>query len=324
MADRIYDLTNDASPLDTSSFVMDDATYADAKSITYAQLETAIQADLLAADAAIIDGAGLETDGSFQADPTSTYLTNANFLAAGYDVNIKNGLSLLDSAVSTVYNNGVLEVQFDLTEDEVKLLGNKILKVAAPGAGNYFRIFGVDGMLDFNTTAYSSAGSKGVYVRFAGAADYIAELDKAFLESAATVTASFPVVRHNMPANTGIEVIAPDGNPRLGDSNIYIKLHYKLQTEMTSGGTGSTGGCCVSPLEGSFVNADLTPSGNLVINHAQVTQSLVLVVIDNTGTQFPTVWVAGDESGADPNNYITAPIGLGIAGTWHYFIIASR
>ena len=322
--DRIYDLTNDANPLDSASFPMDDATYPEAKSITYAQLEAAIQAPMLAADAAIIDGAGLETDGSLQAEPTSTYLTNANFLAAGYDVNIKNGLLLLDSVVSTAYNNGVLEVQFDLTEDEIKLLGQKLLKVSAPGAGNYFRVFGVDAMLDFNKAAYTSAGNKGIYVRFAGASDYIAELDATFLTRASSVTASFPVVRHNMPANTGIEVIAPDGNPRLGDSNIYIKLHYKLQTEMTSGGTGSTGGCCVSPLEGSFVNADLTPSGNLVINHAQVTQSLVLVVIDNTGTQFPTVWVAGDESGADPNNYITAPIGLGIAGTWHYFIIASR
>lgn len=324
MADRIYDLTNDANPLDSTSFPMDDATYAEAKSITYAQLEAAVQADLLAADLAIIDGAGLEADGSLQAEPTSTYLTNANFLAAGYDVNIKNGLLLLDSVVSTAYNNGILEVQFDLTEDEIKLLGQKLLKVSAPGAGNYFRIFGVDAMLDFNKVAYTSAGSRGIYVRFVGASDYIAELDEAFLESKTTVTSSFPVVRHDMPSNVGIEVIAPDGNPVNGDSNIYVKLHYKLQSEMTAGGTGSTGGCCVSPLEGSFVNADLTASGNLVINHAQVTQNLVCVIIDNTGTQFPVVWVAGDEGGSDPNNYITVPIGLGIAGTWHYFIIASK
>lgn len=326
MADRIYDLTNDANPLDSASFVFDDATYPEARSITFAQLEAAIQADVISDSAAIIDGAGLEADGSLLADSTSTYITNADFLAAGYDVNLRNAVRLLDTAISTTVNNGTLTVQFNLTAPEVLALGTEILKIPAlVGAGNYFHVTDVEARLDYNTTQYMSAGSKGIYIIFSGASDYIAELDKNFLEKSSGCTVSFKPVRHNMPANVGIAVKAPDGNPINGDSNIYVKLHYHIETEMTAGGAGGLGGnCCVSPLEGSFDNTDLTALGNLVITHDQVTQSLVCVIIDNTGAQVATLPTAGDEAGADPYNKITVPIGLGIAGTWKYFIIASK
>lgn len=326
MADRIYDLTNDANPLDSASFMLDDATYPEARSITFAQLEAAIQADVISDSTAIIDGAGLEADGSLLADSTSTYITNADFLAAGYDVNLRNAVRLLDTAISTTVNNGTLTVQFNLTEDEIKVLGTEILKIPAlVGAGNYFHITDVEARLDYDKAPYASAGSKGIYVMFSGASDYIAELDKTFLESTVSINTSFKPVRHNMPANVGIAVKAPDGNPTTGGGAIYVKLHYHIETEMTAGGAGGLGGnCCVSPLEGSFDNTDLTALGNLVITHDQVTQSLVCVIIDNTGAQVATLPTAGDEAGADPYNKITVPVGLGIAGTWKYFIIASK
>jgi len=324
MADeRIYQWTNEPTPQDDVIIPIDHPDWSEGLSTTKAQLFADEVAARTAWNNAIIDGSGLDADGSFPPEPTSDYLQNIDFINAGLDVNTRNGLILLDRAISASVSNNQLIVKFVISSAELLALNSTpVLKVIAPGIGNIFETCDCMARNNFASVPYVTAGTNGIYVRFESAADFIAHLDKVFCESAVDVVSKFPIGRrHDLPTNVGIEVYAPDGDLINGDGSITVLLRYAILPEPTPLPLPIKT-CCVQPLADSFTNADLTGLGNLVINHGQNTTNIFLIVIDNTNTQFPVTFTSGDEGGADPNNYITVPIGGGIAGTWKWAIIA--
>ena len=183
--DRIFDLTNEPNPDETVSIIIDSALFPEARETTKAQFMAVDRAAYAAADTAIEDGAGLNADGTLSPEPTSNYLKNADYLAAGYNVDLRNSTLLLDAAIAALVTNAEQVVQIDLTTLEILALAAPITKIAAPGAGLQFHWFECDAFLDFNTTAYVAAAGNGIDVQFVGAGDQIVRLPKAFLEAAA-------------------------------------------------------------------------------------------------------------------------------------------
>lgn len=322
MANRIYELANDPAPASDVTIIIDKSGWAEAKSTTKEEFFDEEVTARVAGDDAIIDGCGLDADGALSPDPASNYLKNGDFLAAAYDVNIRNALRLLDAAIGDLAGSVELTFQFNITTAEILALnGTPVTKMTAPAAGEFYHVMEVIAKNNFVSVAYATFAANGIYVRFVGASDYIAHMDQTFVQAAATVRSKFPVARHDLPLATGIEVYAPDGDPVNGDGNIDVQVRYIIESDF-AGGAGATSGCCIIPLADTFDNGDLTGAGNLVIHHLLDTQNLTCFIIDNTGASTATAFTVGDESGADDNNYITVAIGGPIAGTWSWFIVA--
>lgn len=318
MADRIINLTNEPAPADTVSLIIDDPSYSEAKSTTKAQFFAAEVLARGSADTAIKTGAGLETDGSMAPMPGSTFLKDTDYAAAGYAKNLKNGLLLLDAAINTLANTNELDLQFTITNAEMlDLFTTSVVKLAAPGAGTFYHMTEVIAKLNYVAPAFVT-NAAGVQIRFVGASDYIATLSQAFLQSAATTRKKFLVAEHTIPVNTAIEVFAPVANPTNGGGSVDVIVRYQILNDFT--GAVVSPSCCVSPLAGTFVNADLTAAGNLVITHNLGTTNVFVVILDNINTSIAANYSLGDEAGADTSNKVTVPIGLGIAGTWKYMI----
>jgi hypothetical protein len=318
---RLYSWTDDPAPADDVRIPVDRSDFAEARSVTKTALLADEVADRTAADNDIIDGAGLNADGSLSPDPTSSYLKNADFLAAGYDVNLRNAARLLDTAIADVASNNELTVQIDLSSAEILASGTPIIKLIAPGAGQFYHMMECDAINEFNSAAYNSAGAAGLDVQFTGASDQIVNLPITFLEAAATQQKKFLINEHELYTNTTVEVVAPDGNPTNGDGTISIRFRYLISAELAYGGAKPPSTCCVQPLADSFTAADVTALGNLEIYHGFNSVNVLVVIFDNTMAQVATTWSNGDEGGADDYNYVTVPVGLGIPGTWRYMLL---
>lgn len=317
---------NDLNPVvlvdaDNPDLIVDDPSYPEAQRVSRNNLTEAERNARILMDNAIIDGGGLEVDGSMTAIGTSTYLRNSDFSTAALDINLKNGLRLLDVALSTLTGQLYYTVQATLTSAEILAINaTPLVKWPAPGAGLIYNVWEIIAKNNFGTVAYASAGANGIHLRFTAAADFIVHLDLAFLQAVATQRVNFPKARHVMEVNTGLELFAPDGDPINGDGTIDIILTYVIQSDFTSASPTSL--CCVTPLWNTFTNADLNPLGELVITHSLVTERLFCAIIDNNGTFNITTFTLGNSAGADTLNNITVPIGLGIPGTWTWIIYA--
>lgn len=322
MADeRIHQWTDDPAPADDVRIAIDRADFTEGRSCTKSAFFADEVAARTAADNAIIDGAGLNADGSMSPDPASAYLKAADFAAAGYDVNLRNGLRLLDDAIADIAANNEQSWQIDISSAEILALNSTpVTKLSAPGAGLHFHIYECDAFLDYGTSDYVSAGANGIDVIFTGAADQIVRLPIAFLQASADTRYKFLVASHELMVNTGIDVYAPDGDPINGDSTISIRLRGQIQTALAYGGAVGTSNCCVQPLWDTFDNGDLTVGGNLEVYHGFNSLNVMGIIFDNTNLQVACLPANGDESGADTYNYLTFPIGGPIAGTWRYIL----
>lgn len=324
--DRIYDLTAQATPDDTDVLFIDNATNVEPHQITYANLISPEETARDNADTAIKTGAGLEADGSMTAVAGSNYLKNSDFIAAGYAVNLLNGERLLDTAIANIAAAATMQVQCNLTSSEILALNKSpVVKVVAPTASKFYQVDRVIAKNNFVTTAYTTAGANGIYLRYTGAADYIAHLSKTFVESAATTRMSFEQeTGYVIPLATGLEFYAPDGNPVNGDGTISVLIDYKINNDFIGISTGVATGCCVYPIADTFDETDLSGLGNLVINHALNTRDVVVFIWDNRGVSVATTFAWGNEAGADTMNYVTVTIGAGIPGTWRYLLLSNN
>lgn len=321
MADPIYLLTNEPNPDDNVIIPIDKADFTDAKGTTRAQLLNDDRVANAASFAAIEDGAGLNPGGTLSPEPASNYLKNADYLAAGFDVNLRNSTLLLDAAIGNLAAANETIAQFELSSAEILALGAALTKLAAPGAGLVYHWYECDAALIYNTTDYVSAGANGIDVIFQGGSDQIVRLPKAFLEASATSRKKFLIASHELLTNTAIQAIAPDGNPINGDSKIIIRLEGRIQAELVPGGVTVPSTCCIQPLGDSFTAADLTGLGNLEVTHGLNTQSLISGLYDNTGASVAHTITFGDETGTDPNNIVTFTGLAGIPGTWTWILM---
>jgi len=323
--DRIYDLTAQATPYDADVLIIDNSTNVEPHQITYANLIAPEETARDLADTAIKDGAGLETDGTLIAIPGSNYLENADFVAAAYLVNLKNGLHLLDTAIGAIAQAASLWVQHNLTSAEILDLNvTPLTKQSACATGKFYLVKRVIAKNNFNSVAYTSAGANGIYLRYTGAADYIAHLNKTFLERKTTIRKSFEQADgYTIATATGLQYYAPDGNPTNGDGTISVIIEYVLTNDFFGTSTGADTGCCVMPISGTFVAGDLTASGNLEVNHALNTSDVAVFVLDNNNESVAASFSLGDEGGVDKPNNVTISIGARITGTWRYYILGN-
>jgi len=318
---RPYQLPNDAAPDDDVEIIIDRADFVQPRKTSKTALLSNEVTARTAQDNNILAGAGLNPNGTMPSSPTSNYLRNIDFVAAGYSQDLYYGLLLLDAAINSLALSGELNVIVTLTSAEILALnGTPVLKLAAPAAGTFYHISEIIAKTNFNTIAYVT-NAAGIVARFVGAgADYIVTLTQSFCQSVVTVRTKFLVQEHDIPLATGIEFFAPVADPTNGDGTIQVIFRYQLLPDFT-GLAVSTSPCCIFPIVGTFVNADLTAAGNLVINHGLNTLDIRVFIMDNNGHGSQYDFDTGDEAGADDLNYVTIPIGVA-AGTWRYLIMA--
>lgn len=317
---RPYELTNDPAPSDDVYIIVDHPDFTEPKVSTKTQFladEVTARDD---ADTAIKDGAGLNSDGTFSSEPTSTYLRNSDFAAAGYDVNARNASLLLDYAISQLAQTQELNILINLSKADIENLnGVPVTKIAAPILGNHYHISEVQAKNNYTTSAWT-CGANGIVARFVGGTDPIFRLSQSFVQSSSTVRKKVLVLEHEITPDAGIEFYAQDSDPTGGGGSIDVIMRYESQTDFASI-PNVTKRCCVYPITDTFVNADLTASGNLVITHNLASPDVIVAVQDNTGAFTATTWTIGNELGVNPNNIVTVPIGLGITGTWRYMLL---
>ncbi|MFH0864767.1 MAG: hypothetical protein V1904_01130 [Bacteroidota bacterium] len=327
--ERISGLANEPNPADDVNIILDYSTWPLPRQSTKAQLLAAEIAARLAADLATRTGAGLLTNGLMPSSPSSNYLKNADFIAAGYSVNEYNALLLLDAAINSLALNGELDVIISLSKTEILALNSTpVLKLAAPLAGTFYHITEFLAKNNYSGDFYV-CNAAGIVFRFVGGgADAIVTMTQAFVQSAAVLRMKFPVEEHALLVAAGIEAYAPVADPTENSpataGTIQAIFRYQVLSDFAGAIPTPTAPCCIIPLNDDFINADLTGLGNLEIHHAQGTENvLALAIIDNTGAggMGAFTFTLGNEAGADTSNYVTVPIGAPIVGTWHWFLI---
>lgn len=320
---RPYQLANLAAPDGTEVLILDRNDFTDTVQSTINDVLAVESVPRIAADTAIETGAGLAA-GVLSPEPSSTYLKNADYIAAGYNVNLRSSTLLLDAAISNLAASGETEIQFDLSSAEILALAVAITKIVKPGVGLVYHWYECDTFINFVTTPYVTAGANGIDVIFQGGSDQIVRLPKTFVESAASSHRKFLIASHELLTDTAIQVIAPDGNPINGDSPITIRLEGKIKNTLSTGAATPVSNCCTPDAWDSFTAADVTALGNIVCDHGLNTQIIMVGLQDNTGAFIAASFTLGDEGGADPYNKITIPVGLGIVGTWTWLVKPKR
>ena len=317
---RPYQLANDAAPADGDCIITDNATFTDPRQTTKAQFLADEIADRTVGDTAIITGAGLNANGSCPAAPTSSYLKNIDYVAAGYTQDEWHAILLLDAAINSLATSGELDVIIHLSSAELlALFSTPTLKLNAPAAGRFYHITEIVAKNTFGTVPYA-CDVAGITLRFVGTVTPIVTLPQAFVQLGATTRKKFLVASHEIPLATGIEAYAETSDPTGGDGTIDIIVRYEVLADFTGVPT-STSACCIVPVIGTFVQADLDGAGSIVIHHQLNTVDIQCFIMDNNGTSSQYDFTVGDAGGADTMNYVTVPIGVA-AGTWRYLIMA--
>jgi len=319
---RIYDL-NDPATIDTDDYlVIDSANYSEPKKISIADVLSTEVTDRQDMDTEIITAVGLEATGDFPVDETSIYGNSQVFATEGLSINLYNWVKILDGAISGIQLGQNQKTVVNLTSALILALNSTPLPVlSAPGVGYFVHLKEIVVKNNFNTTGYS-CGENGIRFQFTGETDEIATIPQTVIESVASVIQKIIVKEHPIIANTSIEIIAPDSDPTTGDGTMAIFMEYTSEVDFSIPTVPAGSSCCVVPLTGTFVDGDLTASGNLEIVHNMNTLFVQLWIYDNTNTLQVTTFTSGDEGGANTLNEITTYIGAGITGTWRYFLIA--
>jgi hypothetical protein len=303
--------------------VIDDSTFAEPKKVSlYCALKP--ERDLReAADTAIIDGAGLEADGSYAADASTNYITPADFAAAALDETIANALILLDAAIYDAAQN-LICTEYTFTAAELTGLNvTPVTVLNSMGAGIFINPIDITGWLPFNTTAYSTGSD--LKFRFVGGLDLIMSVSQTFTESTDTVYFKghvYPDVE--MLTNTAIEAYVDDAMT-LGDSPITVRICYNgVDTVAGSSVTPSTG-CCVTSYTTTFVNADLA-AGWIEFNH-NLGSSAILVGYWNENdekVEFETFLGRNSTGYTHKTTWISAYCDVLPAGTFRVVVMAKN
>ena len=318
---RPYDL-DEETVNDLSYFIIiDDPGFPEPKKMNVANFlepEATLRAD---ADDTIEASCGLETDGTFSPDDTSHYVRSVDFVTAGVSADLKNAISLLDSAIYALNNKLFLDIYYNLSSVNILNLHSAALTIFASLPGYLLNpIFCLTRHI-FGTTAYTTISN-----------------DMEFQINGVTVmkipfelwgTGASSIYKSNglnevpLKSNTAL-ILTRTGEYTLGDGTGRTRVTFELVDENLSGAL-LTGGCCNIPQTGTFVDADLDGANKLVIQHNLNTQYILGVSIkDNAGAVTTYPFTVGDAGGLNPNDYITVDLTAvsPIAGTWTYYFIA--
>ena len=115
------------------------------------------------------------------------------------------------------------------TADVLTLYTTAYELIPAPGAGNCILVEGVYATIDYASATYS-AGSNTLDVRYTNSSgDLVAQLTNAFLTSSADGRAQADMQAETVPVvNAAVVAHVPSANPTTGDSDIKVRVYYRI------------------------------------------------------------------------------------------------
>ena len=324
----IYEFPDCALPVDETQYLaISDSANTEDQRITVIDLVAPAELRRSNADDDIISGCGTDTGtGLYTPDDTTNNLRTVDFVTAGLQANLFNADKLLDAKLSQIQNSGSKFWAITLTSSQIlNLLATPVLVLPAPGAGYINHVKRMFYKLNFVTTAYTLPGAGAFLLKYDTGTRSLSNIVSANLSAGATVaaTSSNYTDDNELITNEAVYLTSSFGGElTLGDGTLDIIVEYETIADFTVIATPPTSPNCLQPYAATFVNADLTALGNLIITHNFSTHDLMsLVITDNNGVQVAVTSKLGNEAGANTLNQITVPIGLGIGGTWSYAII---
>ena len=237
MADkRIRDLTQEAAVTNGMFIAVDDAGFAEAKKATVEEVTEIERTARIAQDNVIEASVGLNADGTFTPPAGSTYLTAADYLAAGYTETILNGMRLLDTQVTQNASDiaGILvTVTRVLTVAEINTLFTApvvLVDVSAWAATSLVDVMDCVAKIDWDSVAWN-IGAQTLDIGYAGGgATDILTFTNAFVQSVADLNQK--ATPTDGAAMDGGNIVArfATANPTAppGDSEITIYLSYRI------------------------------------------------------------------------------------------------
>ena len=273
-----------------------------------------------------------------QADNASNFLKTSDFSDAGYDVNLRNGLRILDSKIVNELASNRIQKKITLTSAQILALNTTPIElVAAPGASSFIVLEKAYFKLNYGSAAYAT--NTQLAIKYDSAATNLCTtLYDLLSQTADTIESATPDIlvdngsdinAYRINVNESIEVLAESGNPITGDGTVDIIVEYRIMTDFSTDlaviGTTSN----LIGVSGTFVNGDLVAS-KLEIHHELGSENIMVQVEDDSSdpqiyeTDFD--WAYGDSAGADTSNYITIDMTLhgAIANTWKYFLVVKE
>jgi hypothetical protein len=223
----LLDPIGDNAVSDDYVVMIDDPDFLETKQTTVAGLNYIENARAEGVENAIIAGAGLETDGSYAAPNTTSFLTTQDFVDAGLAETHSNALILLDAAIKGVDDKTAC---FEKTFTAAEILTLDTVPVQflpAPTPGYIYDLVHIYGWVTFNTTAYISVAHKPIVLRFNGTIIPLASMPEIFLESAGTAYFKGAVLNDVELVSSAIEIYC-DGAITTGDSEIALVACYAM------------------------------------------------------------------------------------------------
>lgn len=317
---KISELTPKKPPLDaTDMFIIEEAN-GTLRSVSKTDLEGVEIAARSSADTQIIDGVGLNVDGSYPAAESSNFIKSADFTNAGLGVSIGNALKLLDGAVHLYSNQQYITQQLHVEAGAILTLKETpVLLVAAPSNDVFVDVLEVFCNYVKETTDYTTDGYIYLTCNDVAVAQFSSTLitngdafEKALLSLPARLTTASPIM------------VTASATPVTGDGIIDITIMYRLVNKTSPAVPLANNSCCTLSTSGTFTAADLSAESTITITHSFGTQAIAVTVYDETNTVvYPEIHL-GDAVGEDLANKVTIIPIEEIIGTWRYVIVADN
>lgn len=133
----------------------------------------------------------------------------------------------------TAASGSIQQVKYTLTSAEIlNSFTAPVTLVAAPGAGYALQLISVAYRLNFNTTAYTTAGNSIIIANTAGSQQAVIS-NTNFLSAGTTKFGAGPVAHQNNTSvveNEPLQFAQSTSNPTLGDSTMDLYLTYTIIT----------------------------------------------------------------------------------------------
>lgn len=134
------------------------------------------------------------------------------------------------------YKNEALDLgtrfaQIKLASADVKLLNSRpILIVTSPGAGKALIPIAAYATIDYNTGTYVTNSNETLDVEYGGggSGDVGVAIPVVLMEATADAIASEPAISVVPVENAGLYAHIGGGDPTGGDSDIFIRVYYKI------------------------------------------------------------------------------------------------
>lgn len=318
---KISELTAKTSPLASTDLFLIEDSDGNLLKVEKSELMAEEESARENGDTAIIDGVGLNADGTYTPPGGANFIKASDFTTAGESVNVSNAVKLLDVAIKSVSDQLYLTEQVAVTSAELlDIKDTPKTAIAAPAAGIFPDLLEAFALYTKGTIDYTHTTNP-LILRMNGVT--LATFSQSLLTSGDAFEKADINLLARIATATAVQLYSGT-EPTTGDGTLDLTLMYRLTNQTNPAVPVLNQTCCTLSTSGTFTSASLDADGKLIITHGFGTASIAVAIFDNGNNVVILPTVLGDASGLDTTNKVTIQPGAAISGTWRYVIIADN